>query len=155
MLWRQLEERARVPRVLTPDSLDRPPQRALAQPSATPSSARYTAESRPARGSSEPSRRFFVESRGIESPATSAPSVANGRENDAAEMTKDDATRPEVSALSAPTDAVEAALAEAIKVATSAGRWDVVAQLARELEARRVARAGNVARLDARARSER
>ena len=41
-------------------------------------------------------------------------------------------------------DAVEAALAEAIRGATSAGRWDVVAQLASELEARRLARAGNV-----------
>jgi hypothetical protein len=37
-------------------------------------------------------------------------------------------------------DAVESALAEAIRQATSAGKWDVVLQLARELEARRLAR---------------
>ena len=41
-------------------------------------------------------------------------------------------------------DAVEAALAQALRKATTAERWDVVAQLARELEARRLARAGNV-----------
>jgi hypothetical protein len=41
-------------------------------------------------------------------------------------------------------DAVEAALAKALEGATAAGRWDVVAQLARELEARRLERAGNV-----------
>jgi hypothetical protein len=37
-------------------------------------------------------------------------------------------------------DAVEAALAKALEGATVAGRWDVVAQLAKELEARRLAR---------------
>jgi hypothetical protein len=45
-------------------------------------------------------------------------------------------------------DAVEAALAKALEGATSAGRWDVVAQLARELEARRLTRSGNVVALD-------
>ena len=45
------------------------------------------------------------------------------------------------------TDVVEAALAEALRGATAAGRWEVVAQLARELEARREARAG-VVKLD-------
>jgi hypothetical protein len=45
-------------------------------------------------------------------------------------------------------DVVEAALAEALRGATAAGQWTVVAQLARELEARREARAGVVA-LDA------
>jgi hypothetical protein len=49
-------------------------------------------------------------------------------------------------------DAVEAALAEAIRGAASAGRWDVVAQLARELEARRTPRAGNVVALGSRAK---
>ncbi len=44
-------------------------------------------------------------------------------------------------------DVVEAALAEALRGATAAGRWEVVAQLARELEARREARAG-VVKLD-------
>jgi len=42
---------------------------------------------------------------------------------------------------------VESALAKAIEGATSAGRWDIVAQLARELEARRVTRMGNVVAL--------
>jgi hypothetical protein len=42
--------------------------------------------------------------------------------------------------LDAP-DAVEAALAKALGEAAAAGRFDVVGQLARELEARRLARA--------------
>jgi len=37
-------------------------------------------------------------------------------------------------------DAVEEALATALAEASAGGRWDVVAQLARELEARRSAR---------------
>jgi hypothetical protein len=41
-------------------------------------------------------------------------------------------------------DAVEAALAKALGGATAAGRWDVVAQIAKELEARRLAREPNV-----------
>jgi hypothetical protein len=45
-------------------------------------------------------------------------------------------------------DAVEAALANALAAAAAAGRFDVVAQLARDLEARRQARAGNVVLLD-------
>jgi hypothetical protein len=40
---------------------------------------------------------------------------------------------------------VEAALAEALRRASEAGQWDVVATLARELQARREARAGVVA----------
>ena len=40
----------------------------------------------------------------------------------------------------APDDAVEVALAAALTKAAAAGRFDVVAQLARELEARRLAR---------------
>jgi hypothetical protein len=39
---------------------------------------------------------------------------------------------------------VEAALAAALAAAASAGRFDVVAQLAEELNARRQAHAGNV-----------
>jgi hypothetical protein len=42
------------------------------------------------------------------------------------------------------TDVVEAVLATALAKAAAAGRFDVVAQLARELEARRHARTGNV-----------
>lgn len=52
-----------------------------------------------------------------------------------------------LSALLPETDVVVASLAEAIKRATSAERWDVVAQLARELEARRIASAGKVVAL--------
>jgi hypothetical protein len=44
-------------------------------------------------------------------------------------------------------DPVEQALATALTAAAAAGRFDVVAQLARELEARRLARAGNVVQL--------
>jgi hypothetical protein len=45
-------------------------------------------------------------------------------------------------------DQVEAALARALDRASEAGRFDVVAQLARELEARRLARLTNVVALD-------
>jgi hypothetical protein len=41
---------------------------------------------------------------------------------------------------SAPVDAVEAALASALTAASAAGQWQVVAQLASELEARRRSR---------------
>jgi hypothetical protein len=41
---------------------------------------------------------------------------------------------------SSATDAVEAALVEALKGATAAGQWLVVSQLATELEARRRSR---------------
>jgi hypothetical protein len=46
-------------------------------------------------------------------------------------------------------DAVEEALAFALTEAAKAQRFDVVAQLARELEARRLASAGNVVAIDA------
>jgi hypothetical protein len=39
---------------------------------------------------------------------------------------------------------VDDALAEALRGATAAGRWDVVAQLCREIEARRLATMPNV-----------
>jgi len=42
---------------------------------------------------------------------------------------------------------VEEAPAKALTEATNAGRWDVVGQLAKEIEARRLARAGNVVAL--------
>ena len=50
---------------------------------------------------------------------------------------------------STPTDVVEAALALALTKAAAAGRFDVVAQLAKELEARRTA-ASNVVSISAR-----
>jgi hypothetical protein len=91
---------------------------------------------------------------GIEPGQTYVPSVAERREKPAVETTQSDATQPEVlvspsSNAVAPTDTVEAALANALTQAATAGRFDVVAQLARELEARRLARAGNVVLLDA------
>jgi hypothetical protein len=52
----------------------------------------------------------------------------------------------------AASDPVEAALADALTKASAAGRFDVVAQLARELEARRTARAGVVVLAEARER---
>jgi hypothetical protein len=47
---------------------------------------------------------------------------------------------------------VEAALAKALEGAAAAGRFDVVAQLARELEARRLAGSKNVVTLETRHR---
>jgi hypothetical protein len=77
------------------------------------------------------------------------PSVVDRRVNDANEATQDDQGRREVSASRLPeTDVVVATLAEAIKRAASAERWDVVAQLVREVEARRIARTGNVVKLE-------
>jgi hypothetical protein len=49
-------------------------------------------------------------------------------------------------------DVVEAALARALDAAAKAGRFDVVAQLARELEARRLTRSTNVVSLPTRSR---
>jgi hypothetical protein len=46
-------------------------------------------------------------------------------------------------------DDVEAGLASALGLAATAGHFDIVAQLARELEARRLARTRNVVALDA------
>jgi hypothetical protein len=55
-----------------------------------------------------------------------------------------------------PVDAIEAALADALAKAAEAGRFDVVGQLAAELQARRTARAGgNVVALDVKARRDR
>lgn len=59
---------------------------------------------------------------------------------------------PVAAASSGGPDAVEVALAKALEVATSDGRWDVVSQLAMELEARRVAHAGNVVPMGSRGR---
>lgn len=52
----------------------------------------------------------------------------------------------------APLDAVEAALAGALTEAARAGRFDVVAQLAKEIEARRLAHEPNVVSIRARRR---
>jgi hypothetical protein len=57
-------------------------------------------------------------------------------------------------ALGNAVDAVEAALAHALKKASAAGQWALVGQLAKELEARRLARGdGKVVPLYPRARS--
>ncbi|MFO0673462.1 MAG: hypothetical protein U0235_28240 [Polyangiaceae bacterium] len=47
-----------------------------------------------------------------------------------------------------PSDVVEDALARALDAAAAAGRFDVVAQIAEELKARRLAAAGNVVAID-------
>ena len=52
-------------------------------------------------------------------------------------------------------DQVEAALARALDRASEAGRFDVVAQLARELEARRRPQLPNIVALQPEARGER
>ena len=52
-------------------------------------------------------------------------------------------------------DAIEIALANALTEAAAAGRFDVVGQLAKELESRRLARASNVVALDAQQRRQR
>jgi hypothetical protein len=86
-----------------------------------------------------------VEQRGIEPRPPYAPSVVNGRVNDADQATQVDQRRREVSASrSLETDGLEGALAEAIRRASTAGQWDIVARLAKELDARRLARSGNV-----------
>ncbi len=89
---------------------------------------------------------------------TSAPNVSDRRENTGSNTTQDDSEQREVSALCVPdgvasTDAVEAALATVLVEAATAGRFGVVAQLAREL-ARRLARAGSVVLLNAVRRKE-
>jgi len=71
-------------------------------------------------------------------------------------MTRGDASAPPATpfgptngpSAKASGDDVEAALVKALDRAAEAGRFDVVSQLARELEARRLSRAGNVVRLD-------
>ncbi len=65
---------------------------------------------------------------------------AGSLSQDEADRDRSDTSPP----LAAASDAVDEALAKAITAAVEAGRFDVVAQLARDLEARRVARAGNV-----------
>ena len=63
------------------------------------------------------------------------------------------ATRGDAERLRSATDPVEVALAKALEGATAEKRWDVVAQLGRELEARRVARAApNVVAIERKAR---
>jgi hypothetical protein len=65
---------------------------------------------------------------------------------DSAGLATDESSRVEVSARSAVafshSSDVERALANAVAAAAVEQRWDVVAQLARELEARRLAREG-------------
>jgi hypothetical protein len=56
--------------------------------------------------------------------------------------TRVDVSARELVAFGPNKSTIEDALARAIEGAVSAGRWDVVAQLAKELEARRLAAAG-------------
>jgi hypothetical protein len=57
--------------------------------------------------------------------------------------------RPLDQSLDQSSDTIEASLAASLRAATKAGCWDVAAMLARELEARRLARMKNVVVLDA------
>jgi hypothetical protein len=89
------------------------------------------------------------------------PGVADRRENPPGKATQGDSGRREVLASRDATepprrdgDAVEIALADALSKASEAGRFDVVAQLAGELEARRRARASNVVPLAAAKQTE-
>jgi integrase len=94
-----------------------------------------------------------------ESGSAEAPAAAaEPSQGSAAALSTDGHAVPEgmgntgVTQLAERQDPVEAALAAALKGATEAGEWSVVAQLARELEARRQARAGVVDLEHARAR---
>jgi hypothetical protein len=95
---------------------------------------------------------------GLEPSANGLRDASEGREASSSGVFRGDlegATRPEATPKSATVqplvqdpaigterDAVEAALADALTKAATAGRFDVVAQLARELAARREAGAG-------------
>jgi hypothetical protein len=89
-----------------------------------------------------------VEQRGIEHSPPYVRRVVDRRVDDSDQATQNDQMRREVSASE---DVVEAALARAIERATAAGRWDAVAQLAKELEARRLHQTGKVVHLTKRA----
>jgi len=66
--------------------------------------------------------------------------------------TRVDVSARELVAFGPKKSTVEDALARAIERAVSAGRWDVVAQLAKELEARRLAASGVMLLADERAK---
>jgi hypothetical protein len=68
-------------------------------------------------------------------PERVSPAVAEGNRATAREKT-------------IPDDSVERALAVALERASAAGEWAAVVTLAKELEARRLARAGNVVALN-------
>jgi hypothetical protein len=65
-----------------------------------------------------------------------------------AERAHADERAPDAPTTTASPPDIEGALARALDAAAAAGRFDVVAQLARELEARRLAHSPNVVRLD-------
>lgn len=62
---------------------------------------------------------------------------------------KDDMDQPAETIPSPPSSVPSAAIARGLELAAEAGQWGVVAQLGKELEARRLARAGNVVSLPA------
>jgi hypothetical protein len=91
-----------------------------------------------------------VEAGGERVPISTA-IVVDCTENQLPNAPLGDLTPRAVLALPAPdeptgVDVVEAALAQALKAAATAGRFDVVAQLARELEARRTCGRGRRSR---------
>jgi hypothetical protein len=79
----------------------------------------------------------------------SRPTQVDSRQLD---LTRVDASARELVAFGPKNSTVEDALARAIEGAVSAGRWDVVAQLTKELETRRLAAAGVMRLADERAK---
>jgi hypothetical protein len=83
----------------------------------------------------------ILEQRGIE-PGQAVEVTAIPVDSRTADPPRVDVSARESVAFGPKTSHVEDALARAIEGAVSAGRWDVVAQLAKELEARRLTAAG-------------
>jgi len=91
----------------------------------------------------------------ISNPLVAGSSPAGRARKEAESSSRADAAGPPLAhplqscnAVDSSADGLEATLADAITKATIAGRFDVVAQLCKELEARRLARLGNVVALD-------
>jgi hypothetical protein len=88
-------------------------------------------------------------------PQGASATVSNEQDSRAIATSDDDVrcssmtSPPLAAATSSGPDAVDVALAKALEAATGDGRWDVVSQLARELEARRLARGNGVVDLAA------
>lgn len=101
----------------------------------------------PRRGSRTLNRWRRRESKTIETTPETAQIGANTLETAIVVEPHSDETSAPKPQLVESTDAIEIALANAIIEATADRRWDVVAQLARELEARRLAQSVNVVRL--------
>jgi hypothetical protein len=92
-----------------------------------------------------PSTPIPIVKTGGETVPTSTAIVVDRKENQTSNAPLGDPTAREVLASPGPdeptgVDVVEASLAQALRAAATAGRFDIVAQLAKELEARRLHR---------------